>query len=58
MNGGTPQLLGATLAALGVDLTGFSLTDVYYLSANGKVIVGNGFMQGGTADQGWIVVLP
>jgi hypothetical protein len=58
VNGGTPQLLGATLAALGVDLTGFSLTDVYYLSANGKVIVGNGFMQGGSSDEGWIVVLP
>jgi uncharacterized membrane protein len=58
VNGGAPQLLGATLAALGVDLTGFSLTDIYDLSANGKVIIGNGFMQGGSADESWIVVLP
>ena len=58
INGGTPQLLGAMLAGLGVDLTGFSLTDVYDLSANGRVIVGNGFMQGGSGDEGWIVVLP
>jgi uncharacterized membrane protein len=58
VNGGTPQLLGATLAGLGVDLSGFSLTDIYDLSANGKVILGNGFMAGGGADEGWIVVLP
>ena len=47
-------MLGATLAALGVDLTGFSLSYVYDMSANGKVIVGDGFMQGGSGDEGWI----
>jgi uncharacterized membrane protein len=59
INGATPVPLGATLAGLGIDLAGFALNDVADLSANGKVIIGVGFQTvGGTADEGWIAVLP
>jgi hypothetical protein len=58
LNGGTPQLLGATLANLGVDLVGFALDSVVDVSANGKVIVGIGSPNGSSTFEGWIAILP
>jgi hypothetical protein len=55
VNGAAPVLLGTTLAGLGVDITGFSLTAVVDMSADGKVIVGYGSSAAGM--EGWIAVL-
>jgi len=57
VNGGTPQLVGTTLAALGIDLASFGLRDVTDVSANGKVVVGTGSEVDGDLE-GWIAVLP
>jgi uncharacterized membrane protein len=58
VNRATPQLLGTMLAALGVDLSGFTLSYALDISENGKVIVGIGYQAGAAADEGWIAVLP
>ena len=57
VNGATPQLLGTTLAAMGVDLAAFALLDVTDVSANGKVVVGTGSLVDNDLE-GWIAVLP
>jgi len=57
-NGGTPQLLGVTLANLGVDIVGFALDTATDISANGKVIIGEGTATGSSTFEGWIAILP
>jgi uncharacterized membrane protein len=48
------------LSGLGVNLTGWTLTEVTGISRNGRVLVGNGRrdLGGTTVDEGWIVTLP
>jgi probable HAF family extracellular repeat protein len=58
-SGGTTQALATRLTALGVDLGGWVLLDAFDISANGKVIIGNGsHSTTPNSDEGWIAVLP
>ena len=56
----TPALgfknLDSYLPTLGIDLTGWQLTDAYDASYDGSVLVGNGIYNG--QQRGWILTLP
>jgi uncharacterized membrane protein len=52
---GTMEDLTAHLTALGIDLTGWSLTDATGISADGSVLVGNGVHNGN--NEPWLATL-